>query len=119
MNWIMATILVFLFLIEGAKEVIIKILLPALIGVTIKLATMLGKEKMTWTRVIASYTTGLGSAYLCGSYVLESFSDTTSSIVIASIAIGSERITEYLMYKFDFKDIIDPLIQILLNKFKK
>ena len=120
MKWITMVVFLFLFFLsEEAKELILKILVPAWIGVTIKLATMIGREKLTWVKVAASYTTGLGSAYLCGSYVLEAFSTNTASLVIATIAIGSEKITEYLMYKLDLKEVIDPIIQAFISRWTK
>ena len=91
-----------------------KVVLPAWIGVSIKIATIMKKEKLTLTKVASSYISGIGMAWVCGAYVITEFDTSIAPLIIASIAISSEKITEYLIYKLTFDDLVN-----FLNRFKK
>ena len=49
---------------EDIKVWLVKILLPSLVAISIKIAIQSKKEAVTWFNVITSFITGIGSAYL-------------------------------------------------------
>lgn len=89
-----------------------KIIIPALVAVSIKLAIQAGQKKLTIFQVVASFITGVGSAYLCGSYVMAHISNDWLPIVISVIAISGEKIGYYVIYKLNVEGLLDILIKI-------
>jgi hypothetical protein len=114
MDMIIITAFLIAIFSEQFLEIVAKVIIPAWIGVSIKIATIMRKEKITWARVVSSYISGIGMAWICGAYVLNKFDPSISTVIIAAIAISSEKITEYLIYKLTFNDVLN-----FLNKFKK
>jgi hypothetical protein len=101
-----------------SKSLLVKILVPAFVAVSIKLAVQSRKEKLSLFGVIMSIIAGVGCAYLSSGYVTKVCSDEALPIAIAVITITGEKITYWLTYKFQFDVIGDALIQILIDKYK-
>ncbi len=101
------------------RTLIIKILVPATIAVSMKLAIE-GREKaITKTNVITSFIMGVGTAYLAGGLILKSFSPEIASIVIGIIAMGSESIGKFLIRKFKIDSMMISFLEYLLGQIKK
>lgn len=80
---------------------IIKVIVPALIGVGIKIAIEMEKKRMTIKRACISIAVGVGTAWLCSDIIHRHVEGYLQSLVIAVTAILSEKIAEYLLYKLD------------------
>lgn len=63
--------------------------------------------------ILLSMIIGVGSAYLSSDFVLTSFGQNQVSIVIAVIAITSEKIGEFLIYKLN----IDVFLTVVFDGF--
>lgn len=92
-----------------------KILIPAMIGISIKLAVMSKGKTLSLSNAVISFVTGVGFAYLLSDWVLSSVSDKYAQIVIASIAISGDRIGYWAVHKFNIESILEGLVE----KFKK
>lgn len=93
--------------------------MPALIGISMKLAIDAKRKGLSWFRVITSFVTGLGCAYLTADLVLEYFSPQISPIVIASIAMSGEHISDWIIYKLNIDQLAIGFLEWLLSKIKK
>lgn len=93
----------------------IKILFPAFIAVGIKIAIEMkrNKSKISYLNVFLSMLIGVGGAYLCSDWVRSTFHENNVSIVIAVIAILSDKIGEFMIYKLN----IDGFLTALFNSF--
>jgi len=81
----------------------IKILFPAFLAVGLKIAIEMknSKTKVTALNVFLSMVIGVGGAYICSDWVRAYFDADNVSIVIAIIAILSDKIGEFLIYKLN------------------
>lgn len=93
------------------KALFIKLLLPSLMGLSIKLAIMSRKEDLTIKKVIISFICGVGSAYLFYPFVVEDVSENWLPLVIAVITMSGEKIGTYAMYRLNVENIFDFLIR--------
>jgi hypothetical protein len=100
---------------EDLKSWSIKILLPALVALSIKLAVQSKKTAISWFNVITSFITGIGSAYLFSDWVISTISQPYIPIAIAIITISGEKIGFYLVYKFN----VESFLTNILQNFKK
>jgi hypothetical protein len=91
----------------------IKIIIPALVAVSIKIALHAKKTKLSMAQVVVSFVSGIGSAYLFGDYVMSSYTHQWQPLIIAVVAISGEKIGYYIMTLN-----IDSIMGIL-TKFKK
>jgi hypothetical protein len=103
---------------QEIKDFLIKIILPSVVAISIKLAMETRKGKMSVFNAITSVIIGVGSAYLSSSWVMNNFDDNKIPIVIACITIVGEKVAYWLIYKFNFDLIGDALINYLINKYK-
>jgi hypothetical protein len=98
---------------EELRTLLIKILIPALVAVSIKIAITSRKNPMTLFNVITSIVIGVGSAYLFSGLVINNFSDEWVPLMIALVTISGEKIGNWLIYKFN----IDLFIEALIEKY--
>ena len=96
------------------SEFFFKIFFPAFSGISIKLATMMTKEKITPLRAILSYVIGILSSYLTYPMILEYSSQNMQPMFIAIIAMSGEKIGEFIIYKWN----IDLFLTSILEAFR-
>ncbi len=96
-------------------NVVIKVILPATIGISIKLAVQAQKQKITFLRIVLSFITGVGASYISYPIVINNSAKDYIPLLISVIAISSEKIAEYLIYKFN----IDYFIGSIIEAFRK
>ncbi len=96
-----------------AYQFFVKILFPAFLAVGLKIAIEMKKTKtkVTALNVFLSMTIGVSGAYICSDWVRSYFDDDSVSIVIALIAILSDKIGEFLIYKFNVDLFLTALIE--------
>ncbi len=93
------------------KTWFLKIILPALVAVAIKLKVQSKHEKITLVSVICSFVSGVGSAYLFADYVMTNFSHQWQPLIIALVAISGEKIGYYLIYDINIKEILKFILK--------
>lgn len=108
---------------DQVYEFMCKIFFPAFSGVSIKLATMMSKEKITPLRAVLSYIVGIGVTYLVYPLVMEYSSENMQPMFIAIIAMSGEKISEFIIYKwnidFFLTSIMDAFRDFLIKLIKK
>lgn len=106
-------------LIDEILALFFKILLPAFIGVSIKIAIEMDRKKMTIKRVVISMVVGVGLAWLCSGTITRAVGEQYQSLIIAIVAITAEKIMEYLLYKLNldhfFGAIVEATKDFLIN----
>ncbi len=103
---------------QELRDLIIKILIPSLVAVSIKLALESKKNKVSFFTAATSVITGVGSAYLTSGWVMESFKDTSIPLIIACITIVGEKVAYWLIYKFKFDIVGDAIIEYIVDRYK-
>jgi len=101
-----------------------KIIFPAFLAIGVKIAIEMkkNKTKVSFLNIFLSMVIGVGGAYFSSSSVLKNCSPENVPIVIALIAITSEKIGEFMIYKLNvdlfLTAIFEGLFEYLSNIFK-
>lgn len=93
----------------------IKILIPSLVAISIKLAIQSKKKALSLFNVITSMVIGIGTAYLSADVIITTVSQQYIPIAIAMVTISGEKIGLYLIYKFN----VESMIEMVLERMKK
>lgn len=101
---------------QEAKELLLKIIIPAIVALSVKLAIESKRKKITVLSAFVSFVIAIGMAYLCSGWVLSNFEDTV--IPIAAITLLGEKIAMYIMYKFNIDIFLDSLIGHWIDRYK-
>lgn len=105
-------------LIDEAYEFLFKILIPAFVAVSIKVAIQIKNEGVNYTRIIISFIAGIGCAYFSFPLIETYTSKEYLSIMIGIVAISGEKITEWFVYKFKVDVFLGALADFLLDKIR-
>jgi len=94
-------------------QFILKIMFPAFIGVGMKIAIEMKKDKtkVSIFNVCLSMFVGVGGAYLSSGIVQSEIPLQYQSVAIAFVAIISDKIAEFVIYKLN----IDTFLTALFN----
>ena len=103
---------------QELKEFFLKIIIPAVVAISIKLAMESRNEKISFFNALTSVIIGVGCAYLASGWVMDSFKDNTIPLIIACITIVGEKISYWLIYKFKFDVLGDAIINYLIDKYR-
>jgi len=101
-----------------------KIIFPAFLAVGIKIAIEMKKNKsrVSFFNIFLSMLIGVGGAWLSSDIVLRNCDSQNVPIVIALIAITSEKIGEFIIYKLNvdmfLTAIVDGFFEYISNIFK-
>jgi len=98
------------------KAFFLKILMPALVAVSIKIAIQSKSKQVTVLQIIISFVTGIGSAYLFSGLILDTFSENYVPLYIAIVAISGEKIGQWLVYKLNVESILEGIVSKLKSK---
>jgi putative effector of murein hydrolase len=101
---------------EDAKAWIVKIIVPALVAISIKLAIQSKSMRMSWFNIMTSFITGIGAAYLCSDIVLTYIAPEYTTAAIALIAMSGEKIGYWVVYKFNVESILEGLLDKVRTK---
>ena len=103
------------------KSTIQEILFTAFLAVGVKIAIEMKrtKSKISILNIVLSMIIGVGTAYLSSGLVLKYFRNEWLAIVIAIIAILSEKIGEFLIYKFNVDIFLSAIIDVVLSTITK
>lgn len=97
-------------IIDEILALFLKVLIPALVGVSIKIAVEMGRKQMTIKRAVISIISGVGLAWLSSGLVDRFVDLDIRPLIIAIIAITSEKIVEYALYKLNIDIILGSLV---------
>ncbi len=101
-----------------------KIIFPAFLAVGIKIAIEMKKNKsrVSFFNIFLSMLIGVGGAWLSSDIVLRNCEPQNVPIVIALIAITSEKIGDFIIYKLNvdmfLTAIVDGFFEYISNIFK-
>lgn len=90
-----------------------KIILPSILGVSIKIATQVKREQITWFRMFLAYVCGVGLAWLCAPVIIDAVPKNYVPLVIAIVAITADKVFEFVIYKFDVDGFLTSIIEIV------
>ena len=102
-----------------------KILFPAFLAVGIKLAVEMKKTKtkISIFNISLSMIIGVGGAYLSSHLVRSNFSEESVPAIIALVAITSDKIGEFLIYKLNIDlfltSLFDGFFQYISDMFNR
>lgn len=103
---------------EKVIEVIVKIFPIVFLSVGMKIAIQIKNKKATIIGSFISLFTGLGMTYLMNGYVESNTSEWLYPIALGGIAILSDKIMEFFVFKFDVGGYIEKALEIALDKIK-
>ena len=101
-------------IIEQLSIFFYKVVVPTFVAISMKLATQANKEKITITKVCIGFTVGIGCAYFVSPFANGKW----ASIIIGVVAISGEKITEFIIYKWDVDTVIRNLLSNWISKNK-
>lgn len=104
---------------EDIKSFLLKIIAPAMITVSIRLAVIAQKSKLSLINVVTSFIIGVGIASLCGGWIMETVPRNHVPIYIALITLGGENIAQWFIFKFKADQIAAAILENLISKLKK
>lgn len=92
-----------------------KMIISAIVGVSIRLAIVSRKRPLTILQVLTSFITGVGFAYLFSDYIMSEVDQKYWSAVISLVAISGDKIGNYLIYRFN----VDSILKSIADKYRK
>lgn len=104
---------------EEVYKFIVKALIPAIVAISMKLAVQIKREKVSGLRVFLSYLVGVSSSYFSYNFCKHNIHEDFVPAIIGVIAISSEKITEFIVYKWNIDlfltSLIDALKDLVIN----
>ena len=97
------------------QELFVKIIVPALITISAMLAIENKRKKVSRSVVFCSIVVGVGIPYLCSTLIFEHISNEFIPVIVAVIALSSEKIMSWFMYKMNLDVLGDAFIEMLKN----
>lgn len=104
---------------EEVKAFFIKITIPALGGIALKLSVMAKRGKLTWFNAITSTIIGIVVTSLFGLAIIHYFESWWIWPVSAVLAISSEKISSYFIDKFNVEAICKEALGGFIQKYFK
>jgi hypothetical protein len=98
---------------DGLTEFITKILLPAMVGISLKIAVQMKKTKLSFLNVALSFIAGISCAWLLSDLIHLHVHNQYQSICIAIIAISGEKVGDFLVYKLRVDEFLQALVVAL------
>lgn len=104
---------------EEIKTFLLKIILPALVAVSIKLAIMSQRTKMSAFNVAGSFVIGVGIAYLSGGIVLGSVKPEYVPLVIGIITLAGEKFAQWFLFSLKVDQLFLSFLEYIVGLIKK
>jgi hypothetical protein len=108
---------------EQVLNFFFKIFIPSFVAISIKIATQVKKEKLTFMRVIMSFIIGIGCAYFIFPFADNHVKQEYIPLLVGMVSISGEKISEYIIYKwnidFFLTSIIDAIREGIIKIIKK
>ena len=100
-------------------ESLLKISPIVFFAVGMKIAIQIQRKKATVIGSLISIFVGVGMAYLTNDFIIKIASKELYPIILSLIAIVSDKIMEFLVFKLDVGIYIEKLLDLLFDKIKK
>jgi len=100
---------------ENLRNVVVKIIIPGLVGVSINLAIQARKKTMSVFNVVTSLIVGLGVAWILSPAITAVVSEEYRPPLIALVALSGDKIATWAIVKFN----VDRLINLLIDWYRK
>jgi len=104
---------------EELWNFIVKILPFALAGLAVSIGVQIKNKTASLINVCLSIIIGISCAWITGAFINKHFSDSTAPIIIAVVTIAGEKVGYWLVYKFNFEEIGQALVEYVKDKIKK
>lgn len=104
--------------IEEASKFFFKIFIPAFIAISIKIATQVKNETINLSRIIISFVVGIGCAYFVYPFIESTIEKSYIPLLVGLVAMSGEKISEYIIYKWDIDKFLGALADVLLERLK-
>ena len=98
---------------EDIWQVISKVIIPALVAVSVGIAVKMKQKRISILSAVTSYVIGVGFAFIFGFVIIEGVQEQWVPILIGTIAITGEKVGYWLIFKFKFDTLGDALIEVL------
>jgi hypothetical protein len=109
-------------IVEQILNFFFKIFIPSFVAISIKIATQVKREKLTFLRVVMSFIIGVGCAYFIYPFAENSLSEEYLPLIVGVVSISGEKISEFIIYKWKIDDFLTSLLDLTiqyLTKIKK
>ena len=90
-----------------------KVIVPSFLGVSIKIATQMKTKKISILQGLISYVVGISLAVLCAPVITDSVPPRYVALLIGLVAITADKISEYLIYKFNVDIFLTSIFESL------
>ena len=94
-------------------QFVTKILIPAFIGISLKVAVQMKRTKLSFLNVVLSFITGICTAWMFSNLIQDNVPINYQSISIAIIAISGEKIGDWIVYKFRIDDFLSAVFEAI------
>ena len=105
-------------IIDEAYEFFVKILIPSILAISVKVAVQIKNEGLNYTRAFISFIAGIGCAYFFYPIIEESANKTYIPLLVGITAISGEKIAEWLVYKFKVDIFLGALADFVVDRFR-
>lgn len=95
-----------------------KIGLWCLLASTITVATHIKNKTGNWLTTATSVIIGVCMALICGPFIIHYMPTHISPVAIGTVTICGEKISYYLLYRFNFDVIGDAIVKYIKKKLK-
>lgn len=92
------------------SEFFTKILLPAFVGISLKIAVQMKKTRLSILNVVLSFICGISVAYMFSDLIHLHVPSYYQSICIAIVAISGEKIGDFFVNKFRVDDFLGAIM---------
>ena len=99
-------------ILEELSTFFFKIFIPAFIAISVKVATQVKQEKMSFSRILISFVAGIGCAYFVFPFVEGKW----TPLIVGVVAMSGEKIAEFIIYKWDVDKVIKNLLSNWISK---
>lgn len=100
-----------------------KILIPAIIGISLKVAVQMKRTKLSFLNVLLSFITGICTAWMFSGLIHNNVPSDYQSISIAILAISGEKIGDWIVYKLRVDDfltaVFDAIKEVVVKSINK
>lgn len=104
---------------ESVKNPVVKILIPAMVAASVKIAVESRKKTMSVFNIITSIIIAVGTAWLLSGLVFKVFSEEYHTPVIALVAISGEKFASFIILRFNIDKSLSKFIEFLIDWYRK
>jgi hypothetical protein len=108
---------------DGITEFITKILLPAMVGISLKISVQMKKTKLSFLNVALSFIAGVSCAWLLSDLIHLHVQEQYQAVSIGIIAMSGEKFGEFIVYKLRVDEFLQAIVeatkQVLIKMINK